>query len=69
MPRYNWLTDEGKKEAAAECAKAVKSIKRKRDERKEKAEALHDSGLDATEIATEMRLSRRTVNRYLKGSK
>lgn len=65
MPRYVWLTDEGKKEAAAECAKAVKSIKRKRDERKTRAEALHDSGLTVNEIATEMRLSRRTVKRYL----
>ena len=66
MARDVWKTPGGKSEAKTESAKGVAAFKLNRDQRKADAIALDASGLDANAIATEMRLSRRTINRYLK---
>ena len=65
MARDVWKTPGGKAEATAESAKGVAAFQRQRDQRKAEAIALHDRGLDAKEIAKELGISRRTVNRYL----
>ena len=67
MPRDIWRTEEGKAEATAESAKGVAAFQRQRDERKAEAIALHDSGLDANEIAKQLGISQRSVDRYIHG--
>ena len=66
MARYVWTTADGKDEAKKESAKGVKVIQQKRDSRKAEAIALHDDGLEVNEIAKQLGISRRSVNRYLK---
>ena len=67
MPRLVWLTEDGKAEARSESRKGVAAFQRQRDERKADAIALHDSGLDANEIAKQLGISRRSVDRYIHG--
>lgn len=66
MARDVWRTPEGSAEAIAESAKGVAAFQRQRDERKAQAIALHDRGVDETEIAKQLGCSRRSVMRYLK---
>ena len=65
MARDVWRTPEGKAKAIAESAKGVAAFQHNRDQRRAKAIALYDDGLDANEIAAELGISTRTANRYL----
>ena len=42
---------------------AIVALQAKRDNRKEQAKKLYDSGLEAADIATALGISRRTANR------
>ena len=68
MARYVWTTADGKDEAKKESAKGIATFQHNRDQRRAKAIALYDSGngLEVNEIAKQLGISRRSVNRYLK---
>ena len=66
MARDIWRTPEGKAEAIAESAKGVAAFQRQRDERKAEAIAKSEAGDSVNQIASDMGISRRSVNRYLK---
>ena len=66
MARDVWRTPGGKVEAIAESAKGVKAFQRLRDQRKALAIAKSEAGESVNQIAKDMGISRRSVNRYLK---
>ena len=66
MARDVWKTPVGKAEATAESAKGVAAFQRLRDQRKAEAIAKSEAGESVNQIAKDMGISRRSVNRYLK---